>query len=150
MREIRGWLSGTEAGAYFAQAEHDQRHGLNAARHVASLQPGRKDLVRAGLLHDIGKRHAHLGPIGRSLASAYCKFGGRPRGRWRQYMAHGPAGGEELHALGAEPIVIAFAEHHHGGRPASISSADWALLQAADGVGGKTGRSPGARYTDGR
>ena len=134
VQEIRKWLSMTEAGAYFAQARYDQRHGLTAARHVASLQPGRNDLIRAALLHDIGKRHADLGPIGRSLASAYCKLGGRPRGKWRQYMDHGSAGGDELQALGAEPIVIDFTKHHHGDRPVSISPADWALLQAADGV----------------
>ena len=135
----------TEADVFFAQAGYDQRHGLNAGRHVARHRPVRNDLIRAALLHDIGKRHAHLGPIGRSLASAYCKLGGRPKGKWQRYMGHGPAGGEELQALGVEPIVIAFAEHHHGDRPASIVPADWALLQAADGISGKTDHGSGAQ-----
>ena len=145
LQEIRGWLSLTEAAAFFAQAGYDQRHGLNAARHVASVQPGRIDLIRAALLHDIGKRHAHLGAIGRSLASAYSKLGGKPRGKWRQYMEHGQAGGDELQALGVERIVIDFTVHHHGDRPASILPAEWALLQAADGVTGKTEHGSGAQ-----
>jgi hypothetical protein len=47
-------------------------------------------------------------------------------------MEHGPAGAVELDILGAEPIVVDFARHHHGERPDSISKEDWAVLQEAD------------------
>ena len=132
--EIRIWLSPGERAAFFAQPPYDQRHGLDSARFIAELGPQRRDLVRAALLHDIGKRHSQLGPIGRSLASAYAKFGGKASGRWVSYLQHGRAGGAELKALGSEPMVVEFAEHHHGLRPGSITQADWDLLQAADRV----------------
>jgi hypothetical protein len=54
------------------------------------------------------------------------------RGKWLSYLEHGQAGALELDILGAEPIVVDFARHHHGGRPDSISEDDWTLLQAAD------------------
>ena len=130
--EIGTWLSPGEREAFFAQPPFDQRHGLESAQYLAGLHPRRRDLIRAGLLHDIGKRHSHLGPLGRSLASAHAKLGGRARGKWLSYLEHGSVAGAELEALGAEPIVVDFALHHHGGRPASIPEPDWDLLQAAD------------------
>ena len=125
-------LSASEGESFFAQPPYDQRHGLEAARHVARHHPLRRELVRAALLHDIGKRQAGLGPFGRSLASAHTKVGGVAKGKWRSYIEHGPAGAVELEILGAEPIVVDFARHHHGKRPDSISEADWDVLQAAD------------------
>ena len=138
--EVRGWLSATECDVFFAQAGHDQRHGYHAARFIAAREPLRKDLIRAALLHDIGKRHANLGPVSRSLVSAYVKVGGSTRGRWQQYLDHGEVASSELDALGAEPAVVDFARHHHGARPASIPPAEWDLLQAADGSSGKAER----------
>jgi HD domain-containing protein len=130
--EIGFWLSREEGKAFFAQPGYDQRHGLESARHVLRRLPQREDLVRAALLHDIGKRHSDLGPLGRSLASIHAKLGGTARGRWRSYLEHGQWAGAELQTLGAEPIVVDFARHHHGERPESIAEAEWALLQAAD------------------
>jgi putative nucleotidyltransferase with HDIG domain len=130
--EVRGWLSPFEFEAFVAQPPYDQRHGLEAASIVARQQPLRRDLVRAALLHDIGKRQSGLGPIGRSLASAHTKFGGVPKGKWLSYLEHGQAGAVELRILGAEPLVVDFARHHHGERPGSISAEDWDVLQAAD------------------
>ena len=132
VEEVRDWLSPFEGDAFFAQPLYDQRHGWRAARMVADQQPLRRDLVRAALLHDIGKRQAGLGPIGRSFASAHTKFGGRPKGKWLSYMEHGPAGAVELDILGAEPVVVEFARHHHGERPDSISVEEWTVLQASD------------------
>ena len=134
VEEIRQWTSPIEGGIFFAQPKYDQRHGLEAARHVSMRQPLRRDLIRAALLHDIGKRRAGLGPIERSFVSAYTKLGGVAKGRWRSYMEHGPNGSTELGDLGAEAVVVAFARHHHGSRPDSISEEDWNLLQAADGA----------------
>jgi hypothetical protein len=54
------------------------------------------------------------------------------RGKWLSYLEHGHAGAVELNILGAEPIVVDFARHHHGERPDSISVEDWTVLQASD------------------
>jgi len=132
--QVRGWLSNDESEVFFAQPEFDQRHGLEAARHVAQLEPQRTDLIRAALLHDIGKRHAGLGPMGRTIVSVYIKLGGRPKGKWHSYLDHGQGAATELEALGAEPIVVEFAREHHGSRPELIAEEDWAVLQAADQV----------------
>jgi len=118
---------------FFTQAGYDQRHGFQAARYMAAREPLRPDLIRAALLHDIGKRHANLGPVGRSLLSAYVKLGGRAKGRWQRYLDHGEVASAELGALGAERAVVDFARHHHGRRPESIPPGEWDLLQAADG-----------------
>jgi putative nucleotidyltransferase with HDIG domain len=130
--EVREWLRPAEQGAFFDQSVADQRHGLNCARFVASRLPHREDLIRSALLHDLGKRHARLGPIGRSLVTAWSKLGGRTRGRAHLYVQHGEAGARELEALGVEALVSEFACHHHGERPPAIAEADWDVLQTAD------------------
>ena len=130
--EVRAWLRPAELELFFEQSAADQRHGLNCARFVASRQPHREDLIRSGLLHDLGKRRARLGPIGRSFVTAWSKLGGETRGRASVYVRHGEAGARELEATGAEALVRDFARHHHGERPASIPASDWELLQAAD------------------
>jgi hypothetical protein len=137
-REVRVWLHPPEIDLFFSQPDFDQRHGLESARYIAALRNPRQDLIRPALLHDVGKRHAGLGPIARSLVSAWTKFGGRTARRWRGYLDHGLVAARELSEIGAEPMVIEFARHHHGGRPDSIAEEDWALLQRADRVRRKT------------
>ncbi|HUO46817.1 MAG TPA: HDIG domain-containing protein [Acidimicrobiia bacterium] len=139
---VQNWLRPGEAAPFFAQSRADQRHGREAALGVQVAQPERTDLIRAALLHDIGKRHSRVGAIARSIISAWAKVGGRVRGRAATYLDHGPLGADELALLGAEELVIDFARHHHSARPPSISAADWALLQQADSPRRKT---PGAR-----
>ncbi len=130
---VEGWLEGAgEADAYWAQSVADQRHGLETARVLAAARPGRRDLVRAGLLHDIGKRHSNLGAIRRSLASFLTKLRLPVRGSWQRYLDHGRLGAEELARWGVEPLVTEFARYHHQVRPASIAEDDWVMLQSAD------------------
>ena len=132
-REVEAWLdSENESAVYWEQPVIDQRHGLDSARRVGSLRPGRRDLIRAALLHDIGKRHSRLGVFGRSLASFLAKLGRPVRGNRRQYLNHEALGAEDLSRLGAEEIVVEFARHHHGRRPATIREDDWDVLQSAD------------------
>jgi hypothetical protein len=130
--EVREWLRPAESAVFFEQSVADQRHGLSCGRFVASHRSNRRDLIKSALLHDLGKRHARLGPIGRTLVTAWSKLGGRTRGRAALYLHHGEAGARELEAVGAEGLVIDFARHHHDKRPPSILEADWELLQAAD------------------
>ena len=135
--EVAGWLrSDAERAMFWDQSFADQRHGHAAASHVVAVLPQRRDLIRAALLHDVGKRHARLGVIGRSLASLAAMVGARPRGRAAAYLDHGPAAAAELEAAGSERIVVDFASAHHGDRPVSIDGGDWQVLQAADRVRG--------------
>lgn len=121
-----------ERSMYWDQPRADQRHGLAAARLVRSARPGRTDLVRAALLHDVGKRRARLGPMGRSLATVLGRLGIGGPARFVDYLDHGRIAGRQLDRAGAEPLVVAFALHHHGERPEEIPREDWDLLQAAD------------------
>jgi hypothetical protein len=134
MTEVRSWLRASEQEMFFAQPRIDQRHGYQSARLVMAGAPDRIDLIRAALLHDLGKRRAGLGPIRRSLASIWAKLGGMPRGSWANYLGHGEIGAIDLESVGAEAIVVQWARSHHGPRPDSISEADWRILQAADQV----------------
>jgi putative nucleotidyltransferase with HDIG domain len=140
---IREWLNPAEAHMFFAQADPEQRHGYHAASVVVGS--GEEDLIviRAALLHDVGKRHARLGLIGRSLASMLIRLRLPLTGRARLYRDHGEIGADDLARLGCETLVVAFARAHHGERPVSISRAHWELLQLADQPP-KTGTKLGA------
>lgn len=122
-----------EAALFWSQQPLDQRHGLECARRAAEAAPGRSDLARAALLHDIGKRHAGLGIPGRSLATGLRLLRLPTRGRLEAYLDHGPRGAADLEAAGSDPLTVAFARHHHTGRPDLIPFDDWVVLQRADG-----------------
>ena len=124
-------VSPAERTLFWDQPRADQRHALASARSVLAACPDRRDMVRAALLHDIGKRHSRLGPIGRSWAVVSGALN-RSSERATAYADHGRLGSAELSRAGAEPLVVAYAHHHHGSRPGEISPEDWAVLQAAD------------------
>ena len=54
------------------------------------------------------------------------------RGRLLAYRNHGELAAGELEAMGAEPLVVEFARHHHESRPMTIEINTWDLLQRAD------------------
>jgi len=130
--EAAALLRGAERPLFWGQAPADQRHGLECARAVLAGCPGRRDLARAALLHDVGKRHARLGPIGRALATTLGFLHLPARGGAAAYLAHAVLGAADLAATGAEPLVVGYARHHHTGRPADISPEDWTALYRAD------------------
>lgn len=131
--EVESWLNSEgEVAVYWEQSVADQRHGLDSARSVAARFPHRRDLIRAALLHDVGKRHARLGPFGRSLASVCAKLRIPVSGAWQRYLNHGAEGAKDLADLGCEDLVVEFARYHHHSRPAGLSAGDWEILQAAD------------------
>jgi hypothetical protein len=133
---VQGLLGGSEAVLFWEQNAADQRHAYRAARVVEGRARDRVDLARAALLHDVGKRHAKLGIIGRVLASLLRQFGLRGSGRVARYLDHPAIGGTELEEAGSNQLVIDFALHHHSDRPGTIQPDDWALLVEADHVTG--------------
>ena len=137
---VEGWLDGGQAWVFFSQPDPDQRHGFHAAL-VAIAGGGKLDVVRAALLHDVGKRHARLGVFGRAFASMAIRLGLPLTRRWRLYRDHGETAAWELEGLGCEGVIVDFARHHHGGRPLDIPAVTWDLLQLADQPP-KTGATP--------
>lgn len=128
---VRRWIGdGPCLEAFFAQPVADQRHGYQAGLHVLARSPERKDLLRAAVLHDIGKRHARLGSLGRVVASVVLRLGLPLTPRLALYRDHGVLAAAEM--SGEADVVVEFARHHHSRRPASIPADEWAVLQAAD------------------
>lgn len=119
------------AEVFFAQSPADQRHGFHAAQ-VVMGGGGASDSVVAALVHDIGKRHARLGAIGRSIASLLIILRLPLTARMRAYRDHGLIGAAELARIGAPSLAIDFAMHHHGRRPPTIDAHVWDLLVEAD------------------
>ena len=115
----------------------DQRHGYLSATRVAGRFPEARESIRAALLHDLGKRHAGLGVVGRSLVTGLAKVGlrrlvDRKGGRAYLYLRHGALAAKELSDLGAEPLVVAFARSHHAGKPTEIDAGVWETLVSVD------------------
>ncbi|MGH8948699.1 MAG: hypothetical protein ACRDXF_07550 [Acidimicrobiia bacterium] len=139
---VEDWLDSGQAWVFFSQPDPDQRHGFHAAL-VVIAGGGERDIIRAALLHDVGKRHARLGILGRSLASMAIRLGLPLSRRWRLYRDHGEIAAGELEVLGCDGVIVDFARHHHGERPLGIPAITWNLLQLADQPP-KTGATPGA------
>lgn len=129
---VRSWLTPELAGIFLAQQSADQRHGYHAALVVVADGGQDRDTIVAALLHDVGKRQARLGVVGRSLASLMILTGLPLSNRMRAYRDHGLNGAGELARLGAPSLAIDFAMHHHGRRPPTIDPATWKLLVDAD------------------
>jgi len=128
---IAGFLTLAELRLFWLQPVVDQHHAVAVAARVAAASDD-PILVRAALLHDIGKRHSGIGVVERSVASALAIARLPVRGRLRSYLDHGRLGAADLAAAGSDPIVVGFAEHHHSDRPPEIDPQSWALLCAAD------------------
>lgn len=131
------WVAAVLAPAEFAlwqsQQRVDQVHTVAVARRVETADPW---VVKAALLHDVGKAEAHLGVVGRVAATVLELVGvGRFPGRLGRYLAYPELGARSLSGIGADERVVAWAREHH--RPAAQQSSvvplDLAnLLAAAD------------------
>lgn len=131
---VAGRIGGEVARLFFAQDALDQAHAVAAARRVERAAPGRDDLVRAALLHDVGKAAAGLGVIGRTVASLLAIAHLPAPGRMRQYLDHGRIGAELLSGVGESALTVAFARSHHDrSAPPGIAAADWETLYRSDG-----------------
>ncbi len=132
MSEVVAWLRPDLLDLFKSQQVADQRHGYECAKRVVAQDPQRIDLARAALLHDVGKRHARLGAVGRTLATIAGAMPVPTPKRWSLYLNHPALGAEELLAHDADPIVVDFARHQEDERPASIDEASWRLLRMSD------------------
>lgn len=129
--EIIRYLEPAQSELFLAQSAADRRHGLDAARSVGAAGAD-LETIRAAALHDVGKRHARLGVVGRSLASVLSRLHLPTPGRMGTYLAHADLGASELQAIGSSQLVVDFARFHHDTRPESIPAGVWELLLRAD------------------
>ena len=129
---ISEWLNDDEAALFFDQPYFDQRHAYHTGLKVVALGVHETRVIKAALLHDVGKRHCGLGAFGRSAATLWNVTRLPGPERFAQYRDHGPIGARELEEIGCEPVVVDFARHHPGQRPPTISPATWNVLRRAD------------------
>jgi putative nucleotidyltransferase with HDIG domain len=125
-------LTPAESEVFWSQPVPDLAHAIRMASAVQSLHPERSDLIRAALLHDVGKRKARIGTMLRSLATASAIVRIPTAGGMARYLRHGEIGARELEELGCEALVVQFARHHHGPKPDRIDEDDWNVLLGAD------------------
>jgi hypothetical protein len=124
------WVAATVTAAelaLFARLSNpDRRHLARCGRELERLLGADTDptWVRASILHDVGKVHAGLGTVGRSVstvlvyalgASRVRGWADRPgwRGRCGRYECHADLGATDLEAAGSPPAVVAWARDHH-------------------------------------
>lgn len=144
--DVAAWLSPDLQTLFLAQDEVDQRHGYHAACTVAEAGFDQEEVVVAALMHDIGKRHARLGLVGRTVASLFILLHLPLTPRMRIYRDHGDVGADDLAAVEAPALAVDFARHHHGERPTTIPGPVWDVLELADQPP-KTPATPGRRIT---
>jgi putative nucleotidyltransferase with HDIG domain len=128
---VAGYLTESEREVFWSQPVPDLTHAIRCSRR-ADVDGDRPDLARAVLLHDVGKRHASLGTIGRSLATVMAWSHLPLPHKMTTYLDHAVLGADELQSMDCEDLVVAFARHHHGERPNWIDPLDWAALVGAD------------------
>jgi len=129
---VEEWLTPELGYLFFRQQTADQRHGLECASRILAISPDRLDLMPAALLHDVAKRHAGLGAVGRTLATV-SGLTGLPRpSSWSTYLDHPALGAAELEAAGADLLTVEFARHQDQKRPDSIDEESWRLLRLGD------------------
>lgn len=145
---VRATVTDTEWPLYARLGNQDRRHSAFSGRELVRILGPDTDpvLVRASVLHDVGKVHADLGTIGRSISTVLTYTLGarrvqgwadRPgfRGRCGRYETHSERGAAELREAGSPAVVVAWAaEHHHPDRlaTAGLSAAEIAALARAD------------------
>lgn len=119
-------LTDAECTVFRTMVAHDRRHAIGVARRAfdALGADAPDDVVAAALLHDVGKVHSGLGPVGRALATIRIAIAGRARvragvvrgeraRRRALYADHAALGAADLRARGARDRVAAWAAVHH-------------------------------------
>ena len=145
--EVAALLDDRLAELFWDQPTPDQRHGIEAARAVLYELPGAREAAQAALLHDVGKRHARLGTLGRIVATVLAILRIPTRGRLGMYLDHATLGADDLAAAGASDLVVDYTRHQDGLRPQSIDAGIWRVLKAADGESHRV--PPAAQYDGG-
>ena len=129
--EVNEILEPAAAALFWEQDSIDQQHAFEVAQRVRAGLGFDRTALAASLLHDVGKRHCDVGPIGRSLATVFDAVHLPMPDGWRRYRDHGALGAADLEAIGASTLAVSFARGDIA--PADGIDEDvWNVLVAAD------------------
>lgn len=130
-------LDAGERAAYREMDPRERDHGVRVARRLLAGRPAAaSSLVRAALLHDVGKAGRRYRVAERVLVHLWCPAPDVPgpfpeawRAAWRAHREHAAAGAARLRAAGVDERVADLVARHHDPAPADD---DLRALQAAD------------------
>ncbi|HVM54407.1 MAG TPA: HD domain-containing protein [Acidimicrobiales bacterium] len=107
-----GLLVEGERALWHRMSGADRRHAVAVARRLGDRP---REVLAAGLLHDVGKIESGLGTVARVGATVAGAAGGRARwrGRLGAYLRHDEIGAGLLTAAGSHPLTVAWAREHH-------------------------------------
>lgn len=136
-RFARERLSPAEYRLYRRMDPRDRQHGCEVARRLLRAHPNAPDrLVRAALLHDVGKVVMPYNPLHRVAVHLWTPrhLPARPlsrglRGAWQVKLHHHRYGADLIRRAGGSPEVAELVERHHD--PRGDTEAE--LLSGIDG-----------------
>jgi response regulator RpfG family c-di-GMP phosphodiesterase len=103
-RKVEGLLTADETNAFLRFATHDQRHALEVLARLERATTGApRPVLRAALLHDIGKVDSGLSIGARVLAT----IAGARTERFARYADHEALGATLLARIGSDPLTVA-------------------------------------------
>ncbi len=115
------WLEDREGEAYRAMDPRDREHACRVAQRLLALHPDAEShVVRAALLHDVGKAVrpyrvwervlVHVWTPGAATAERLPRAW---RGAWRAHREHASIGAAWLRGLGVDVRVVDLVARHH-------------------------------------
>lgn len=130
------WLEGEEYRLYLKMDRRDRQHACQVARRLLERRPAASSvLVRAALLHDVGKLRRPYNPLHRMLVHLYAPedlptepLSEGLRGAWQVKRHHDRYGAEMIRQAGGGQEVAALVERHHD----PSGDADAELLKELD------------------
>ncbi len=141
---IADYLTKPEFALFRTMSRYDQKHALNVAGYLAENGAG-TPLVRAGLLHDIGKAECpELTLVRRSVAvflewqapQEAVVLAERGRGKLARAMAvhrdHPALGAARLETMNVDAYIVTLVRWHQNGEASAEAAADLERLRAAD------------------
>lgn len=141
---IAAYLAKEELDLFESMSRYDRRHAVNVARYLAGKGADR-ELIRVGLLHDIGKaRCPDLTLVRRSVCvfleayfPAYAeKKAGSGGGKLARALVvhknHPDLGASMLAEMGADTRLVALVRFHQNGRAAHDLTGEIDALREAD------------------
>lgn len=122
---------------FWRQTPGERAHALRVMQRAeaSGVQAGRRELLQAALLHDVGKTRAPLSLLARVVVVLAGRFwpGLLARSNWRPFVTarlHAEWGAELCAEAGAPPLTVALVRRHQS--PAGPGDTLLAALQMAD------------------